>query len=84
MTNSIRFRVLCLLISALVAGVALAGGSDTKPAEAKQPGVTEYNAGVALMKAKKFDQAQAKFEAALTQDEKLAEAHNNLAYSLRK
>jgi Flp pilus assembly protein TadD len=45
---------------------------------------TPYNEGVTLMNAKKFAAAQVKFEEALKADPKLAEAHNNLAYCLRK
>jgi tetratricopeptide (TPR) repeat protein len=36
------------------------------------------------MKAKQFAKAQAKFEEALKANPKLAEAHNNLAFVLRK
>ena len=43
-----------------------------------------YNEGVALMKAKRYRDAQAKFEAALKVNPQLAEAHNNLAFCLRK
>ena len=43
-----------------------------------------YNEGVALMKARKYADAHAKFEAALKIDPNLAQAHNNLAFSLRK
>jgi tetratricopeptide (TPR) repeat protein len=46
--------------------------------------VTPYNEGVSLMKAKKFAAAQVKFEEALKANPNLAEAHNNLAYCLRK
>jgi tetratricopeptide (TPR) repeat protein len=46
--------------------------------------VTPYNEGVTLMKAKKFAAAQVKFEAAVKANPNLAEAHNNLAYCLRK
>src|SRR4030095_11615359 len=39
--------------------------------------------GVALLVARKFPEAQRRFEAALMLDDQLAEAHNNLAYALR-
>ncbi len=79
-----------LLIAAL--GVAVpqaAGASGSGPAPrsapAPEPTATDiYNEGVPLMRAKKFKRAQRKFEAALREDEQLAEAHNNLAYCLRK
>ena len=45
--------------------------------------VRAYNDGVKLMRDKKYAAAQKKFEQALAVDETLAEAHNNLAFSLR-
>jgi TolA-binding protein len=45
----------------------------------ENPAIKAYNEGVDLMKAKKFAQAQAKFELALKANPNLAEAHNNLA-----
>jgi tetratricopeptide (TPR) repeat protein len=42
-----------------------------------------YNEGVSLLLSRRFAEAQAKFEAALAIDERLAEAHNNLAFALR-
>lgn len=50
----------------------------------ENPAIKAYNEGVDLMKAKKFPQAQAKFEVALKANPNLAEAHNNLAFVLRK
>jgi tetratricopeptide (TPR) repeat protein len=67
---------------ALVVVPALAAGSKT--VEEDKPGVPDYNKGVKLMKKGKYADAQARFEAALTQNEEFAEAHNNLAFSLRK
>jgi Flp pilus assembly protein TadD len=43
-----------------------------------------YNEGVSLMRDKHYAAAQEKFEQALALDETLAEAHNNLAFSLRQ
>jgi tetratricopeptide (TPR) repeat protein len=63
---------------------AFAAGSSSKPASDSRPGVTHYNNGVKLMKKQKYAKAQAKFEAALAQNPDMAEAHNNLGYSLRK
>lgn len=63
---------------------AFAAGSSPRPKKDRRPGVSEYNAGVKLMKKSKFDKAQAKFEAALAKNPEMAEAHNNLGYSLRK
>jgi tetratricopeptide (TPR) repeat protein len=50
---------------------------------ARQRAVVAYNAGAKLMLDKRYVAAQQKFEEALAADEKLAEAHNNLAFSLR-
>jgi tetratricopeptide (TPR) repeat protein len=50
---------------------------------ARQRAVAAYNAGVKLMVDKHYAAAQQKFEEALAADEQLAEAHNNLAFSLR-
>ena len=63
---------------------AFAAGSSSKPASDSRPGVAEYNAGVQLMQKEKFAAAQSKFEAALAKNPDMAEAHNNLGYSLRK
>jgi tetratricopeptide (TPR) repeat protein len=49
----------------------------------RERAVTAYNAGVKLLVDKKYGDAQKKFEEALAADEQLAEAHNNLAFSLR-
>ena len=75
-----------LPLLALVAGSAQGVESDPLPvpeASARSSAISLYNEGVALLLARRFAQAQAKFEAALTIDERLAEAHNNLAYVLR-
>jgi tetratricopeptide (TPR) repeat protein len=50
---------------------------------ARQRAVTAYNDGVKLIVDKRYAAAQQKFEEALAADERLAEAHNNLAFSLR-
>ena len=77
-------RALFAVVVALaVAAVPVqAAGSKTKSED--KPGVADYNAGVKLMKKGKFVEAEKKFEAALAENESFAEAHNNLAYSLRK
>jgi tetratricopeptide (TPR) repeat protein len=51
----------------------------TPPAQA----VSAYNEGVKLMRDKHYAAAQEKFEQALALNEALAEAHNNLTFSLR-
>jgi tetratricopeptide (TPR) repeat protein len=50
---------------------------------AREQAVVAYNEGVRLMLDKRYPQAQVKFEEALASFEGLAEAHNNLAFSLR-
>jgi len=88
-SRSLALALSLVLSLALVAGAALASGSEEKPKPAVPetpvpPGVEVYNQGVKLMKKQKFAEAQAKFEAALAANDKMAEAHNNLGYSLRK
>jgi tetratricopeptide (TPR) repeat protein len=60
-----------------------AGGGALKKEQGAQP-VQIYNQGIQLMHAKKFAEAQVKFQQALSENPNFAEAHNNLAYSLRK
>ena len=65
-------------------GQAFAAGSSSKPAQDTRPGVSQYNAGVNLMQKGSYEKAAEKFEAALEKNPDMAEAHNNLGYSLRK
>ena len=67
---------------ALGAGSAT-GGAALKNEQGSEP-VQSYNQGVQLVRAKKFAEAQVKFEQALSQNPNFTEAHNNLGYSLRK
>ncbi len=70
----------------LAAHLAAAVESDPLPVPSTAAGasaVVLYNEGVALLVARKYQEAQLKFEAALAVNEKLPEAHNNLAYALR-
>jgi tetratricopeptide (TPR) repeat protein len=65
---------------------ALAAESDPMPAPKGTPrerAISIYNEGVGLLRDKHYAAAQEKFEQALGLDETLAEAHNNLAFSLR-
>lgn len=65
-------------------GEVFAAGSSSKPAQDTRPGVSEYNSGVKLMQKGNYEKAAKKFEAALKKNPGMAEAHNNLGYSLRK
>ena len=65
-----------------------AGADETDPLPVpkgtpRERAVRAYNEGVKLMRDKHYAAAQEKFEQALALDEALAEAHNNLAFSLR-
>lgn len=76
------------LLSGLLVLAAAAQGVESDPIAVPKGGsreraVTLYNLGVKLMVERRFAQAQEQFEAALAADERLAEAHNNLAFSLR-
>ena len=78
--------LLAIATLALATGIAVAAETDPLPVPKAGPrgdAVREYNAGVSLLLARKFREAQQKFEAALALDERLAEAHNNLAFALR-
>ncbi len=66
--------------------LALAVESDPLPVPAGTPrerAVRVYNDGVKVLLERRYAEAQKLFEQALALDEKLAEAHNNLAYSVR-
>jgi Tfp pilus assembly protein PilF len=78
----IVFGIAILLRGPVVGAVE----SDPLPAPKGTPherAVSTYNAGVMLMRDKHYAAAQEQFEQALALDETLAEAHNNLAFSLR-
>jgi tetratricopeptide (TPR) repeat protein len=86
--NRTRWWIGALLGTAmlLLASGAGADESDPLPAPKGRPrerAISTYNEGVTLMRAKHYAAAQEKFEQALGLDEALAEAHNNLAFSLR-
>ncbi|MGD8701997.1 MAG: tetratricopeptide repeat protein [Desulfosarcina sp.] len=61
---------------------AAAGSSSVTPSVSKD--VKYYNQGVKLMMDKNFSKAEKQFRKALDRNERFAEAHNNLAYTLRK
>jgi tetratricopeptide (TPR) repeat protein len=85
-----RARLVGGVLMTIGLGLSAAGAgaveSDPLPVPkggAHERAVTAYNAGVKLLLDKKYGEAQRKFEEALALDEQLAEAHNNLAFSLR-
>ena len=77
-----RHILLSLLICIGLSAPAFGAGSPSKPSVA--PEVKDYNNGVNLMLDKEFNKAEAQFRKVLSRKDKFAEAHNNLAYVLRK
>jgi Tfp pilus assembly protein PilF len=78
--------VLGAAVLLLYSSVVGAAESDPLPVPKGTPherAVSAYNEGVKLMRDKHYAAAQEQFEQALALDEALAEAHNNLAFSLR-
>ena len=78
------FLLTLLLSSSLVISLAYAAGSGSYHSSSSKSAERLYNQGVKLMLDKKFSNAEKKFRSAIKKDTKLAEAHNNLAYTLRK
>lgn len=78
----------CIAFLAVMALAALpavgAGSAKQTVRKDSDPSITVYNQGVELMLAKRFPEAEAKFEQAIKENPKFAEAHNNLGYTLRK
>jgi tetratricopeptide (TPR) repeat protein len=77
-----------LMAFVLGAGGVPAYGAESDPLPVPKGGtraraVAAYNEGVKLIVEKRYAAAQRKFEEALAANERLAEAHNNLAFSLR-
>lgn len=84
MTNrAILFVLAALLSCTLIASAAFAAGSKSVDTP-KDAADTEFNEGVELLERGKYDKAAKHFRKALDAKEDFAEAHNNLAYSLRK
>jgi tetratricopeptide (TPR) repeat protein len=77
-----KYILLSLIICIGLSGPVLGAGSPSQPSVA--PEVMDYNKGVKLMLDKEFNKAEAQFRKALSRKDKFAEAHNNLAYVLRK
>ena len=79
MKTIVSVTVITLIWTSLAMG---AGSPSVKPTVSKD--VKHYNAGVQLMMEKQFSRAEDQFRKALDRNERFAEAHNNLAYTLRK
>ena len=80
MMKKITIAILSSLI--FTANVMAAGSSTQSPAVSKD--VKLYNKGVTLMLENKFAKAEKQFRKSLRVNDQFAEAHNNLAYTLRK
>jgi tetratricopeptide (TPR) repeat protein len=83
--TALRALLASLLLIA-TAAPATAAESDPLPVPVGGPraqAVELYNQGVVHLVARRFAQAQQRFEAALRLDDTLAEGHNNLAFALR-
>ena len=84
------FLSVCLFCIGTVAamGSGSAGGGSAKSQSLQQEvgssAFEVYNQGVDLMHAKKFAEAQMKFEQAIRDNPNFAEAHNNLGFTLRQ
>lgn len=68
----------------LFAAVAVAHAAGSGEKSGPGPEIKHYNQGVALLKKGDYAAARAELEAALEAKEAFPEAHNNLAYALRK
>jgi len=84
--ESARRRLVIGMLLLGAGGGARGVESDPLPVPVGTPregAVRMYNDGVVRLLARDFAAAQALFEQALALDDRLAEAHNNLAFSLR-
>src|SRR6202011_4753214 len=79
-------RCMVFVAGMVLAALPAVGAGSAKQAVRKDgdPSMTIYNQGVELMLAKRFPEAQARFEQAVKENPRFAEAHNNLGYTLRK
>ncbi|MGL6314237.1 tetratricopeptide repeat protein [Vibrio sp. WXL103] len=78
-------HVLFLSLLFVVAPIMAAGsGSSSGSSSALTRAERTYNQGVELMRNGQFNKAEKKFRRAIEREETWAQAHNNLAYTLRK
>ncbi|MEM8608584.1 MAG: hypothetical protein AAGF92_15885 [Myxococcota bacterium] len=82
-TTALRFTLLAGLAAfAMPLAASAAGSGPAAPSE--DPEIHAYNKAVKLMLNKKYEKAEKWFRRALDSEEDFPEAHNNLAYVLRK
>lgn len=82
-TTWTRTSALCIAL-VLLSGSALLAAGSKKEEPPKTSAHDIYNEGVDLLDQGEYAAAAAKFEAAVEQNGDFAQAHNNLAYCLRK
>ena len=75
--------MIALALTLMSVSLATAAGSPSIKSTTSED-TKIYNNGVELMMDKKFSKAERQFRKALALNENFAEAHNNLAYTLRK
>jgi Flp pilus assembly protein TadD len=76
------FMFALVLIVGFAASASAAGSPPAAPSVSED--IRSYNKGVELMLDNQFSKAEKQFRKALEYNERFAEAHNNLAYTLRK
>lgn len=81
--NKLNISIISLFLSVMIVPVAFGAGSQSVQPEVGKD-VKYYNKGVERLMDKKFASAEKQFRKALEKDPNFAEAHNNLAYVLRK
>ena len=81
--NTLGISILSLFLSVAIVSVASGAGSQSIQPEVGKD-VKYYNKGVEMLMDKKFESAEKQFRKALEKNQDFAEAHNNLAYALRK
>ena len=79
----LKVSMIGLVIPLLLASMSLGAGSGSIQSEVGKD-IKLYNRGVDLLMAKEFTSAEKQFRKALKERRDFAEAHNNLAYVLRK
>jgi Flp pilus assembly protein TadD len=76
----------CLALGfAFISSLTIGFAAPSKPSEPKaDPSVVAYNEGTEYLMELEFAKAESNLREALRENPKMAEAHNNLAYALRK